>query len=58
MDKLIRASNMVCPITGKTLKERDLIPLQRVRFIPCLKNVLYYNDTHREERDMLEVVLN
>jgi nitric oxide synthase-interacting protein len=29
VDKLIRTSNMLCPITGKTLKEKDLIPLQR-----------------------------
>ena len=41
VDKLIRTSNMLCPITGKTLKEKDLIPLQRVRF--CKYN--FYMDS-------------
>jgi nitric oxide synthase-interacting protein len=29
VDRLIRKNNMLCPITGKTLKEKDMIPLQR-----------------------------
>ena len=31
VDRLILKNNMLCPITGKTLKEKDLIILQRVR---------------------------
>ena len=30
VDKLIRTSDMLCPITGKTLRGKDLIHLQRV----------------------------
>ena len=44
VDKLIRTSNMLCPITGKTLKGKDLIPLQRVNIIPkytCAVNALF-----------------
>ena len=32
VDKLIRKSDMLCPISGKKLKESDIIPVVRVRW--------------------------
>jgi len=33
--KLIRKSGMLCPISGKKLKESDIIPVVRVSIVMC-----------------------
>ena len=45
VDKLIRKSNMLCPITGQTLREKDIIVLQRVRISASACLTVFVHDT-------------